>query len=219
MLIDGPPPAPYHRHDWPAPACAPFDLPSRPYAVLHVGASTPLKLWEPTKWRTLAETLSKRGLQVIWSGGKSEATIVSAIDPDRQHPSYAGLLDLAQLWRLLAHAALLVAPDTGIAHLGRITNTPTVTLFGPGSAIICGAGEFWRDSPYRAVTVGDFPCRDQQVLFKREVHWVRRCERSIAECASPACMHAIPLEPVQAAIDELLRLTQAPAREVYGPYY
>ena len=76
--------------------------------------------------------------------------------------------------------ALLVAPDTGIAHLGRIVGVPTVALFGPGSALICGAGEFWRDAPYRAVTVDPFPCRDQRVLFKRDIAWVRRCGRSVA---------------------------------------
>ena len=57
-----------------------------------------------------------------------------------------GALDLAQLWHLLAGAELLVAPDTGVAHLGRIVGAPTVTLFGPGSALLCGAGDFWRDA-------------------------------------------------------------------------
>ena len=44
-LAPGPPPRPYRAGDWPAPDCAPFDLPSGPYAVLHVGASGRLKLW------------------------------------------------------------------------------------------------------------------------------------------------------------------------------
>jgi hypothetical protein len=79
-----------------------------------------------------------------------------------------------------------------------------VTLFGPGSAVICGAGDFWRASPYRAVTVDPFPCRDQRVLFKREIAWVRRCGRGTAECPAPRCMHAIGLEDVTVAIDELV---------------
>jgi ADP-heptose:LPS heptosyltransferase len=107
------------------------------------------------------------------------------------------------LWQLLAHAHVLVAPDTGVAHLGRVVGVPTVTLFGPGSAAICGAGEFWRDMPYRAVTVDPFPCRDQTVLFKRDIAWVRRCGRSVTQCPAHRCMPAIELATVQAAVEDL----------------
>jgi ADP-heptose:LPS heptosyltransferase len=96
---------------------------------------------------------------------------------------------------------VLVAPDTGVAHLGRVVGVPTVALFGPGSALLCGAGEFWCDAPYRAVTVDPFPCRDQRTLFKREIGWVRRCQRSVAECPKHLCMPAIPFAAVEAAID------------------
>ena len=203
-LVDGPPPRPYRSEDWADPEYAPFDAPAEPYAVLHVGASTPLKQWEREKWRALAEQLAARGLAVLWSGGRGEEGEVAAIDPEGRHRSVAGRLDLPQMWHLVKRARLLVCPDTGIAHLGRIVNTPTVTLFGPGSAVICGAGDFWRASPYRAVTVDPFPCRDQRVLFKREIAWVRRCGRSTAECPAPKCMHAIGLADVTAAIDGLL---------------
>jgi len=113
------------------------------------------------------------------------------------------VLSLPQLWRLLADAALLVAPDTGVAHLGRVVSVPTVALFGPGSALISGPGLFWRDAPFRAVTVEPFPCRDQRVLFKREIAWVRRCGRGIGECPRPRCMDAIDLAQVCAATVDL----------------
>ncbi len=204
-LVDGPAPPPYDPADWPDPPARPFDAPRGDYCVLHVGASTPLKQWEPDKWRTLAERLAARGLQVVWSGGRGEEGAVRAIDRERQFPSFAGALDLQQLWFLLKHAVLLVAPDTGVAHLGRIVNVPTVTLFGPGSRVICGAGEFWRNAPYRAVTIEHFPCRDQRVLFKREIEWVRHCTRSTRECSAPRCMHALEFDAVEMAVDALLR--------------
>jgi len=78
-------------------------------------------------------------------------------------------------------------------------------LFGPSSVPLFGAGEFWRAMPYRAVTVPDFPCRDQNRLFKREITWLRRCQRSTAECPEPRCMHAIGVEQVTQAAAELLR--------------
>lgn len=204
-LVDGPAPAPYARGDWRAPACKPFELPADPYAVLHVGASTPLKHWLPERWLALARHLESRGMKVVWSGGRGEEPIVDACDPEHRHASFAGKLDLAQVWRLLAQAKLLVSPDTGVAHMGRATYTPTVTLYGPGSAVLCGPGSFWRDVPQRALTIDPFPCRDQPILFRRRVEWVRRCVRTTAQCAAPVCMHAIELEAVIGACESLLQ--------------
>lgn len=207
-LAHGPPPTPYARRDWSDPAADPFESPPGRYAVLHVGASSPLKLWEPDKWRALAAWLAARGIEPVWSAGRGEEALVRACDPDALHRSYAGALTLPQLWRLLAGATLLVAPDTGVAHLGRVVSVPTVALFGPGSALISGPGAFWRDAPFRAVTVDPFECRDQRILFKREIAWVRRCGRSIAECPRPRCMEAIDFAQACAAIVDL-RVTTA----------
>ena len=203
-LAPGEPPAPYRPTDWPQPTHAAFPLPATPYCVLHVGASSPLKLWDNEKWLSLAEYLSGLGYRIVWSGGKGEDKYLSAIDPQQKFISYAGKLDLPQVWRLIGHAALLVCPDTGIAHLGRLANTPTIALFGPGSDIICGAGNFWRNAPYRAVTASNFQCRNQHKLFRREIAWVQRCGRSLDECRTPACMHAIALDTVKSTAHDLL---------------
>ncbi len=204
QLVEGPAPEPYRSHEWRAPPHVAFARPSPRYAVLHVGASSPLKQWPAPRWLALAGWLAARGILPVWSAGASEAAVVDAIDAQRRYASFAGRLDLAQMWHLLAGAAVLVAPDTGIAHLGRVVGTPTVALFGPGSAVLCGAGDFWRDASYRAVTVDPFPCRDQRVLFKRELAWVRRCGRSVAECPQHLCMPAIEGEAVQNAILSLI---------------
>jgi ADP-heptose:LPS heptosyltransferase len=172
--------------------------------VLHVGASTPLKHWLPERWLALAQALEALGLQVIWSGGRGEEAFVRACDPDGRYASFAGRLDLPQMWHLLAGAALLGVPDTGIAHLGRATWTPTVALFGPGSATLAGQGHFWRATPWQAVSVDPFPCRDQKLLFGREIDWVRRCARTPAECPAPRCMHAIGLDDVLKTAKSLL---------------
>jgi ADP-heptose:LPS heptosyltransferase len=204
-LLDGPPPSPYRTSEWPAPPCADFAKPAGAYAVLHVGASSRLKQWGLDRWRDVARHLDARGIAPVWSAGSAEGALVAAIDPRQRFASYAGRLDLSQVWHLLAGACALVAPDTGIAHLGRIVGVPTVTLFGPGSAVLCGAGEFWRDARYRAVTVEPFPCRDQRVLFKREIDWVRRCGRSVDECPQHLCMPAISVAAVTQALDDLLK--------------
>lgn len=202
-LTPGEAPPPYRSGDWPAPQMAPVAQLGAPFAVLHVGASSPLKLWPVENWRELAHWLRERGLLTVWSCGRGEETLVDAIDPERRSPRHCGDLSLAQLWQLLAASRLLVCPDTGVAHLGRLVGVPTLTLFGPGSAQLHGSGRFWQDSPFRAVTVTPFPCRDQPILFRRRLDWVRRCQRTPAQCASAECMTAISCAAVLAALGEI----------------
>ena len=190
----------YRAGDWPAPPCAPFERPASRYAVLHVGAGSPLRLWQPDKWRSLAGELAGRGMQVVWSAGPGEATLVHAIDPGGRYGALIGPLDLAQLWHLIAGAKLLVALDSGVSHLAKLVGTPTVVLYGPGSAQLFGRGEFWRDAAFREVTVPEFPCRDQRHLFKRQVAWVRRCNRTLDECPRALCMEAISVDDVRSVI-------------------
>ncbi|MDA8109395.1 MAG: glycosyltransferase family 9 protein [Betaproteobacteria bacterium] len=204
-LVEGPPPPPYAPAEWPAPPCAPFERPSGAYCVLHLGASTMHKHWNPAHWRSLARWAEGRGFAVVLTSGPgAEAELVRQIDPEERYAAHPGTLDLAQLWALVAGAAFLVCPDTGVAHLGRIVGTPTVALFGPGSPVVSGPGEFWRASPFAAVWEEDIPCRDQDLLFGRPLAWVRQCWRGVDQCGNPVCMHVLGVERVLEALERLL---------------
>ena len=197
----------------PRPQPTNFEPPVAPYCVLHAGASTPLKQWPAERWRELGAWLAEREWPVVLSAGRGEALLLEEIDPERRWRRFDGTLSLAQLWHLLARAALVVCPDTGVAHLARLTGAPTVALFGPGSALLSGAGEFWRDSPFTALTIPDFPCRDQRITMKRDVAWIRRCERAPGNapgrCPDPRCMRALSTAMVRAAVAARLGLTTA----------
>lgn len=202
-LIPGPMPPPMKADDWPAPDCAPLPALPNDYVVFHVGASSPLKLWPAERWRALAGHAVAKGFCVIWSGGPGEQDYVDAVDPEGRFESLAGRLDLAQLWHLLKGARALVCPDTGVAHMGRITATPTLCLYGPGSAQLYGESRFWRPEIYHALSE-PIDCRDQPLLFKREIPWVRRCARSPAQCTRQAeCMQRLSLDRVRLHFDQL----------------
>jgi ADP-heptose:LPS heptosyltransferase len=203
-LVPGEPPPPYARGDWAAPECRPYDRPDGAYAVLHVGASTRHKTWLPDHWARLAAALEARGLRPCWSGGPGEEALVAAIPGASHQASFAGRLDLPQLWDLAANAKLVVTGDTSVAHIARATFTPTVVLYGPSGPVLGGAGNFWSACPGASVAIDPFPCRDQDLLFKRHVTWVRRCARGPSECPAPRCMHEIGVEAVLAAAEPFL---------------
>ena len=208
-LVEGPAPCALPHGEWPAPPRADVRRPAGPYAVLHVGASSPLKQWAPanagTRWREPARRARHRA-RVVGGRARDDARSPRA-DPQRDvSRRFAGRLDLAQLWQLLAGARVLVAPDTGVAHLGRIVGAPTVALFGPGSALLCGAGDFWRDAPYRAVTVDPFdvPRPARAVQARHRVGAPLRAQRRRMPGSIAACRRSRS-PTVQIAVEALLR--------------
>jgi ADP-heptose:LPS heptosyltransferase len=166
-LVEGPPVS--YRNEWGAVPCAPFERPGGRYAVLHVEASSPVKHWAEPKWAELAALLQRERILPVWSAGPKGMELIRRIDPAGRFPAPGPTLDLAQLWNLIAGAALLVCPDTGASHMGKLAGTPTVTLYAPGAASLFGRGEFWRDAPFRELAEAALPPR-APTLFKRPVH-------------------------------------------------
>jgi ADP-heptose:LPS heptosyltransferase len=202
-LLDGPEPAPYSPAEWPAPPCAPYAKPQKPYCVLHLGASSPHKRWPAERWSAVRDWAEAQGFGVVLSCGRGEEELLAPVDPDGRLSRLAGRLDLAQLWDLLANAAFLVCPDTGVAHLARLVGVPTVAIYGPGSPVSTGPGRFWANAPFRALWDPDVPCRDQNHLFERRLIWLRQCWRGVGECADPFCIRRVQVDQVRRAIEDL----------------
>lgn len=188
-LIDGAS-VKYDSSDWLLPEVE-LDLPTEPYAVLHLGASRIQKLWPSMYWQRVAGWLRVRGIKIIWSVGKGEDYLLKGLEISEIDQVFAGDLSLVELAYVIKNSTCLVCPDTGIAHLGRILSTPTVAIFGSGSPLISGAGEFWKDSPFFPIWDNSVACRDQSRLFGRNIPWVQHCLRGEDECSEPSCIFRV----------------------------
>jgi ADP-heptose:LPS heptosyltransferase len=207
-LVDGIDPKPYQKHEWAPLKIKKLSLPlniTKPYIVCHLGASNPLKFWPATSWKILIQQLNKEGYEIVLSVGPKEEYLIQEVDPDNQYHQIAGNYSLLDMWALIQNSKLLISVDTGIAHLAKLSNTPIVTLFGPGSVISHGQGLFWERSLHSNAIKNNFICRDQPILFRRKVTWLKRCGRNLKECDSHgACMNSIKAKNVMSRINSLL---------------
>jgi len=102
--------------------------------IVHPGGAAPARCWPARRWSRLAEALARGGHRVVVTGSAAErrlATQVTAAAGLGPGAVLAGRTDLLGLCDLVARARLLVAADTGIAHLATAYRTPSVVLFGP----------------------------------------------------------------------------------------
>ena len=117
------------RHSLPAP-----DLGPERYVVLHPGASAPARRYPLQHWIALAAELSAAGRRVVVTGSADEVALtaaVASVPAEAPIVDLGGRLDLPQLAGVLAGADVLVAANTGPAHLAAAVGTPVVSLFAP----------------------------------------------------------------------------------------
>lgn len=154
-------PAGAPRHlEWPLTAeeegeATALDLAPGSYAVLHPGATSPSRLWPAERFAAVAEGLAAAGLRVVLGGVPSEAPLTAAVrDACRADVvDLTGRTSLGAYAALLRDAAVVVANDTGTAHLSAAVGGRVVTVFLSGDPVR------WRHAPHlQAVVREDVGC-------------------------------------------------------------
>ena len=173
-------------------ACAGVRDPGRT-ALIVPGARWPNKRWPPASFAATAAGLREaEGLEPVLAGDAADleaAEAVRALVPGgaAQLAGRTGLLGLAALLR---NARVVVANDSGPAHLAAAVGSPVVAVFGPTHEAF---GFSPRGARVRVIS-RDLPCRPCTV------HGGVRCPRT-----RRACLEDIAPAEVLAAARELLR--------------
>jgi ADP-heptose:LPS heptosyltransferase len=120
--------------------CGPEDLRLPPLApvngnvVVHPGAASPARRWPERRWREVVRSLVDRGHDVVVTGDRTEHNLCTEIVTGIPRAwNLAGRLSVSAFAELVAGAMVLLAGDTGPAHLATAFGTPSVLLFGPTS--------------------------------------------------------------------------------------
>jgi ADP-heptose:LPS heptosyltransferase len=170
----------------------------RPYVVVHPGAAVPARAWAPERHAALVEALLAEGRRVVVTGGTAERPLTARVAGGRAGVvDLGGRVDLAGLAEVLAGAEVVVAGNTGPAHLAAAVGTPVVSLFAPVVPAVR-----WRPWGVRHVLVGDQGAA---------------CAGSRARvCPLPGhpCLDGVPVRDVAAAVGTLAPLREA--QEVGG---
>ncbi|WP_459545453.1 glycosyltransferase family 9 protein [Nocardia sp. X0981] len=100
------------------------------YIVVHPGAAVPARRPAAARCGAFVAALRAAGYRVVVTGGleerESTAVVAAAGGID-----LGGATDLAGLAAVLRDAGVVVAPNTGAAHLAAAVGTPVVSLFAP----------------------------------------------------------------------------------------
>ncbi|WP_432118746.1 glycosyltransferase family 9 protein [Streptomyces sp. bgisy032] len=101
-----------------------------PYVVVHPGAAVPARAWSPARAARAVAALSAEGHRVVVTGGRAERELTARV-AGRHGLDLGGATGLPELAGVLAGARVVVAGNTGPAHLAAAVGTPVVSLFAP----------------------------------------------------------------------------------------
>ncbi|MGE2835840.1 glycosyltransferase family 9 protein [Mycobacterium sp. SMC-4] len=125
------------------------------YVVFHPGAAVPARQPSPQRSTAMVEMLAHNGFRVVVTGGPGELELTRMVAGDAA-VDLGGRTTLAELAAVLAAAQVVIAPNTGTAHLAAAVGAPVVSLFAP----VVPASQW---APYGVPTTilgdQDAPCR------------------------------------------------------------
>lgn len=103
------------------------------YVVISPAASKAERNWLPERYASIADYIQDKGYTVILCGGPGKLdreTAEAIIQSATSHiQNFTGKTTLHQLLMLLKHAQLVIAPDTGPAHMATTVGTPVIGLY------------------------------------------------------------------------------------------
>ena len=112
------------------------------YAVICPAASNPDRNWLPQRYAEVVDYLSSKGISVILCGGPGpvDKELGEKIEQfsRRVAKNLIGQTSLKQLLAVLKGAELVVAPDTGPAHMATTVGTPVVGLYAHSNPLRTG---------------------------------------------------------------------------------
>ncbi|MDB5798794.1 MAG: waaF [Paucimonas sp.] len=177
---------PEEAKQWADERLAMLDLKSD-WVLMHPGATAASRRYPAASWAAAADLLaSNLGLRVVFTGSPDEAPLIDAIR-DTMHgdaDSLAGELDLGRLGAVIARAPVMVANNTGPAHVAAALGTPLVDLY----ALTNPQHTPWQ-SPSK-VLYHMVPCRN--------------CYKSVCPQQHQDCLALVAPERVLEAVRELL---------------
>jgi len=176
---------------------AKLHLAEKPTLIISPAASKDERNWLTGRYAQLADYAYELGLQVVLCGSPAEREIKlgTAIETLCRHrvKNLIGKTSLTQLTALLRYADIVLAPDTGPAHLATTQGTPVIGLYAHSNPI--------RTGPYNSlefvVSVYQIHIEKQHGKPMQDLAWGTRAKGN-------NLMQDISLDRVKQALTEVL---------------
>ena len=137
---------------------------TKPLVVIAPATTWANKHWEKDNWEMVVENIADK-CNLVFTGGPCDSDLIEYIT-NGKYVNLAGKTDILELIELFSRANLVMAPDSGSAHLAWATGKPAViTIFTCTPKDVLAP--FGSPNKYVALGGSGLPC---EPCFKRKCH-------------------------------------------------
>lgn len=142
---------------------------SKPLVVIAPATTWANKHWKPDNWKMVVEKIGHK-CNLVFTGGPNDCELIEYISGDK-YLNLAGKTDIMELMELFSRADLVMAPDSGSAHLAWASRKPAViTIFTCTPKDVLAP--YGNRAKYVALGGNGLPC---QPCFKRKCKLKKNC--------------------------------------------
>lgn len=170
-----------------------YRLQGRPYVVLHIGTSAPIREWRLEQWYELSRWLIAKGLLICYTGkgaGENEKITHVMKNDSVNCLSLCDQLSMGEFFQIVRNARLFVGVESFAGHVAALYRVPQVS-------IMHGATNLYHWQPYNNKN-----CR----VIRNNV----KCSPCYAprNCKNHNMCMDISLEAVMEGVEDVLRKTE-----------
>jgi len=137
---------------------------NKPLVVIAPATTWANKHWDKDNWKIVVENIAQNA-NIVFTGGPNDNELIESISGGK-FLNLAGKTDILELMEVFSRANVVIAPDSGSAHLAWATGKPAVVAIftcTPKDVL----GPYGDKSKYISIGGEGLPC---QPCFKRKCH-------------------------------------------------
>lgn len=101
----------------------------KPVVVIAPATTWVNKHWDKDNWKTVVKNIAPK-CNILFTGGPTDKNLIEYISDGKKYINLAGKTDILELMEVFSRANLVMAPDSGSAHLAWATGKPAIiTIF------------------------------------------------------------------------------------------
>jgi ADP-heptose:LPS heptosyltransferase len=183
---------------------------TRPYIIIHIGASKPARLWPVDLFKHVLTLSVKKNVQILITGLRQvsdyEDKINEIIHENSRHNRIINLLGkttIQDLLSLVSRAKGLISVDTSIIHWARIFQTPNFSFLGQSDLNLFG-GQFKFYKKSDSLGVQNLECHDKKTFHGMQLNWMSMCGYDECPLSERHCFTKLDDQKIKLSINRFL---------------
>jgi ADP-heptose:LPS heptosyltransferase len=183
---------------------------TKPYIIIHIGASKPARLWPIDLFEKVLTLSAKQETQILITGLRQQSDyenkineIIEANNQTNKIINLMGKTTIQDLLSIVSRSKGLISVDTSIVHWARIFQTPNFSFLGQSDSNLFG-GQFKFFKKSDSLGVQNLECHDRKTFHGMQLNWMSMCANNECPLAERHCFTMLDDQKIKLSLNRFL---------------